>query len=46
MIVYCDDTTCSYNEDGYCEADRIEIGGMCLSYRGKVEEESEDSDNA
>ena len=42
MTVYCNDSTCEYNEDGLCYNDKIEIDGMCISYRGKVEDNNED----
>lgn len=41
MTVYCNDETCEYNEDGFCYADSINIDGMCLTYREKVESEEE-----
>ena len=45
MTVYCEQLDCDYNEDGLCYAERIDIDGMCLTFRGKVDEESEDSEN-
>ena len=44
MIVYCNDEKCDYNEDGLCYAGSINIDGMCLTFREKVNEESEDND--
>lgn len=41
MTVYCEDEKCEYNEDGICYAERIDIDGMCLTFREKVNEESE-----
>jgi hypothetical protein len=42
MTVWCNDRTCEYYEDGFCCNDKIEIDGMCLSYRSKVEDDKDD----
>lgn len=44
MTVYCGDEKCEYNEDGLCYAERIDIDGMCLTFRGKVEKGTENED--
>lgn len=45
MTVFCEQPDCEYNEDGLCYAERINIDGMCLTFRGKVDDESEDNEN-
>ena len=42
MTVYCDCEKCENNEDGFCYAEKIYMsdGGVCLSCRGIVDEES------
>lgn len=42
MTVYCNNMTCEYYEDGFCYNDKIEIDGMCISYRSKTVENVEE----
>ena len=44
MTVYCGDEKCEYNEDGLCYAERIDIDGMCLTFRGRAKESGEDDE--
>ena len=43
MIAVCDKNDCIYNEDGYCEADMIEIEVLeCMTYSESEDKERQE----
>lgn len=45
MTIYCDNQQCEYFEDGYCEADRLDLNeqGVCMTVRFKPPSIEEDN---